>query len=131
MWARLQNLPGRLNAIDPWHLQIHQNHIRLQRGCQFNHLLASGRFPDDLGVNCGREQCAHALAEERMIVCDQNAERIHQLTPSLREDAPGCACHDLALTPPGMTHLILLLVRAWRAVRRQHRIEQGIPRHHR
>src|SRR5690242_9541466 len=131
MWAGLQNLPSRLNAIDTWHLQVHQDHIRLQRGRQVNHLLARGCFPDDLDIGCRCEQGAHALAEERVIISDEDMEWIHRLTPSGQADAPGRASLVPRLPRSRMTRQLLPLVPASRAVRRLHAALWATPLHHR
>jgi hypothetical protein len=81
----MQNLPGRLNAIDARHLQVHQDHIRLQLGCQFDGLLPCCCFPYNLGTGRGREQCPHSFTKQRVIICDQYAERFHTFTPLARE----------------------------------------------
>jgi len=56
------------------HLEIHQDHVRLDIGCHSDHLGSGRGLAHDGEVRDGAEKGAHPLAHQRVVVRDQQAE---------------------------------------------------------
>ena len=60
--------PDRFETTDTGHVDIHQHKIRDQCTRKFQSLLTGRRFADHLEVIFVREEAAHAIAEQGVII---------------------------------------------------------------
>ena len=75
------DLARRLDAVQLGHLQVHDDDVRLQLLGGRDRLGARRRLAHDLGLAERREQRAQPAAEDGMVVGDEDADRLHGLTP--------------------------------------------------
>jgi hypothetical protein len=66
---------GRLDAIEPRHVDIHQRHVGPLRLDQLQCLPPVGRFGDDLDSLDFFEKRTNSIADQRMVVRKHNAYR--------------------------------------------------------
>src|SRR5207249_8451629 len=64
---------GGLDPVDAGHLQVHQDHVRPELGHQLDGLLAVGGRAHDLHPRIFVEEPGKAVAEERLVVGDDDA----------------------------------------------------------
>jgi hypothetical protein len=62
-----------LDAVHVLHVEIEQDHVRLQLVGETNALAAAGRLADEPEFRCGLHQLDHTLAEQWMVIDDQDA----------------------------------------------------------
>ena len=67
-------LPGRLDAVHPGHLHVHQDDVGAGGACQLDRLQAVGRLPDDLHVLLDGEDHREAGAHHGVVVDEQHPE---------------------------------------------------------
>src|SRR5438045_4282503 len=72
---RGDDAPGRLDAIDAGHVEVHHDDVRLLFCGEAYRLLAVGGLTHDGGLRQGGEQGAQALAEDRMVIGEEHAQR--------------------------------------------------------
>src|SRR6185437_1125312 len=66
---------GGLDAVQPRHVQVHDDHVRLGLPGQLDGLGPAGGGPGELGVRAVGQQGGQAVAEQRVIVGDQDPDR--------------------------------------------------------
>ena len=69
--------PGRLNAVEFGHRDVHHNHIRREFGRGFQSLAAIGSLADNLHVGLRFENAAESLPHHAMVVGQDNADFAH------------------------------------------------------
>jgi hypothetical protein len=69
----------RIDAVEIRHLQVHQDHIRLEGRRPPDGFFAGRSLPDHLHFGHQLKQPAQPVTEEGVIVGDQNADCIHQV----------------------------------------------------
>ncbi len=65
---------GCLDAVHPGHADVHQDHVGVQQPCLVKRLAAVGGLPRDSQVRLGFKQHPQSLADEVLIVGDQDAD---------------------------------------------------------
>jgi hypothetical protein len=66
-WGRLFQFAGGVNAIQNWHADVHDGHIRLTRSCHVQRFLSIRSLAGNL-ESVFFKQCLQALPNESMIV---------------------------------------------------------------
>ena len=66
---------GRVDAVEPGHVDVHDDDVRHERQRDLDGLLAGRSLADDLGVGNRLEQGTEAGPEERVIVGDEDPDR--------------------------------------------------------
>ena len=79
-------LAHRADAVAPWHHQVHQDHVGVELGGALERLVAVGRLADDLEALLEREERPQPLAHDRVVVDDQDADRVRPLGCELDPD---------------------------------------------
>jgi hypothetical protein len=59
-------------AVHVLHVEVEQDHVRLQAARELDAFLAAGSLADELEFGCGLDQLDHALAKQRMVVDDED-----------------------------------------------------------
>src|SRR5262249_4842751 len=72
--AAQQDAPGRLDPVHGRHTDVHQDDVREQPLRQLDRLAAVAGLADDLDVVLGAEDHAEAVAHERLVVAEENAD---------------------------------------------------------
>src|SRR6202162_4160941 len=67
----LEDLPGRLEAVDSWEVDVHQHQVRVQLLAGFDRGLAGFGLGDHLEAVRGFHHGPRRLAERRLVVDDQ------------------------------------------------------------
>jgi hypothetical protein len=75
--GRFAQLRGGVDAVHQGHAQIHQDDRRLKLFDEFEHLQPVGRLADDLDVGPRRQQRPQALAEQCLVVGQNNPDCVH------------------------------------------------------
>ena len=87
-------------AVDTGHPEVHQDHVRTQAARELDRLGAVGRLADDLELGVAREHAAQAVADDRVVVDDEEPDRRHD-----RPTMPGATIAgtraEIAVPPPG------------------------------
>jgi hypothetical protein len=65
---RCDDLPGRLDPVQPWHAQVHQDQIGIVFGGKTNGLAAIRGLGDYLQFWCGVEEHAESRANQPVVV---------------------------------------------------------------
>jgi hypothetical protein len=92
---------GRLDAVDPWHADVHEDDIGAQPLGQAHGLLPVGRLADDLDIRRGLQQDPYAGPHQTLVVHDQCTNHAaspfgsstltdHPYPPSGRGDVAEC-----------------------------------------
>src|SRR5258708_16437623 len=116
MQAGLQNPSRRFNAVDPRHLDIHEDDVRLKRGSQRDDFLTGLRFANDLNVRRCVQQRLDAMAKKWVIIRDQDAEWLHRYPPLALGVGHECASQSQEDSQSHMSRPVLPPVRPWKAV---------------
>src|SRR5262249_37936153 len=66
--------PSGLDAVEPRHPHVHQDHIRVERVCELERLDPVRGLADELDVGAGVEDHPEAAANERLVVGDEDAD---------------------------------------------------------
>ena len=69
------NLAQGFHPVQFRHLQIEQDHIRVQLRGAMHGLSAGRRFTHDLKIRLGAKHSREAVTDDRVIVCDKNMNR--------------------------------------------------------
>ena len=64
--------PGGFDAVQVWHLQVHEDHIRFQGADFLDDIQAIDRLADDVDPWVAFEEACQSGAEQRLIVGDQD-----------------------------------------------------------
>src|SRR5262245_55559429 len=75
LWVRRADGSQRRHTIQLGQLQVEQDDIWTQRRGPFDRLRTAGRLADDLEVGLSLQHRAQALADDRVVVGYQNANR--------------------------------------------------------
>ena len=67
-----RQLPGRGDAIELWHRDVHQHDFRIQFACKLDGLAAVVRLTDHF-VALGLQQTAKAVPKQRVIIGNQDS----------------------------------------------------------
>ena len=67
------DLPGRLDAVHPGHVDIHDHDIGVQCPRLCDRLLTIASLPDDLDIRIFIEQQSHSLAQHGVVIDQQHA----------------------------------------------------------
>src|SRR6185437_256161 len=106
--------PGRIEALEQRHRNVHQDNIRAQSVRHFDGLQPVEGFTDNVDIRLRRQNGLHPFAEQRMIVANEYAQFIvHRETPPAsgkstsirvpRRPPSGLAGHDCTWTFPPST----------------------------
>ena len=71
----------RVHAVELGKVQVHHHDVGLQGEGELDRLHTGCRLPDDLGTRNRREQRAETIAEDRMVLGNDHANRFRPLTP--------------------------------------------------
>ena len=81
---RGEDAPSGFDAAHDRHAQVHEDDVGLVHLREGDGALAVLRFAHDLEIRLQPEQCAQRLAEERLVVDEQEAELLHQRQGKLK-----------------------------------------------
>ena len=93
-WAALIR-GGRLDAVDDRHQQVHDDDIGPQLGDEGDRRRAVGGLADDLEVVVQAEEVAHAAADHRVVVDEDEADRASWRRPGRRSPGPDASSPSL------------------------------------
>ena len=79
MWAGVEDCPRRFDPVHPGHLEVHQNDIRLEGGGERHRLVPRRRLADERHVGGRLQQRAQSVAEEGVIIGDEDVQRFHSV----------------------------------------------------
>ena len=79
MWPLREQLPGRFHTADAGHVEVHEHDVRVSAGHHLECLLARRRLTHYVHVGVA-EDSAQALAKERVVVHNDDAEARHGVT---------------------------------------------------
>jgi hypothetical protein len=74
---------GRVDTVQLGHVQVHDDHIREVGRGQRDRLLAASGLPDHLQAVTGGQQPPEPVTKQRVIVGNQNTDRVHLSPHSL------------------------------------------------
>src|SRR5712692_7541396 len=89
--AVLLDLPGCLEAAQTGHADVHQDHVRASFVRLIDGVAAIGRFADNFQVRLGGNQGADGLAEQCVIVREDDSNLGHNVLPDFLPMLPRCA----------------------------------------
>src|SRR5918997_729037 len=95
--AVLHDPARRLDTAHPRHLDVHQNHVRLEIGGQGDGFLSGTCLPDKLRIGGRGQQRAQPVAEEGVVVGYEDAERVRVCSYGVV--VHGCSFDQLSLIP--------------------------------
>src|SRR4051812_10765226 len=93
----LEHAPGRLDAVDARHVEVHDDHVGLQLAGALDRLRPVGGGADELDVVDRRDEPAEALADHAVVVGEQHPD--HAGT-SISTVVPSPGCERTLSVPP-------------------------------
>ena len=75
--------PGRLDAVDAAHAQVHHDDVRRQRRHRSGHLVAVAALADDLEAVLAAQDPAQAGADQLLVVDQQHTYVVHRVSVAL------------------------------------------------
>ncbi len=92
-------LPGRLDAVEDGHADVHQHDVGIERSGERDGLRAVGCLADHLDVALRLEDQPQAAADDRLVVDEEDAD--HDGSGRLARSAhPPCGCGPASKWPP-------------------------------
>ena len=87
-------------AIDPGHVQVHQDDVGIELLCEAHGIGAVAGLADDCEVLVALEHAAQPVTNDRVVVDDQDSGGTHALAPLGGEAIAGTRA-EIAVPPPG------------------------------
>src|SRR5918995_251984 len=84
--AGVQDRTGRLDAVDPGHTEVHQDHVRLERFGEREGLPPVARLAYYLEVGRGEEQGTQPVTEVGMVIGDELPDLLQGYVPPCKPD---------------------------------------------